>query len=141
MRSSGCAVISGALCVHSLGVMMTMMNLWMSTLVMTTDYSRMRSQSGMIRKRTHRHTPGFRYSHPLYQTQSLPLTRTLPKMNSRLISSYVAPADCPVNSSIFVPSLLHGDTAQGFWTASSFPQTIRSGSLVNTTSSVTRCHA
>jgi len=51
-------------------------------------------------------------------------------MNSRLISSYVAPADCPVNPSIFVSSLLHRETAQGFWTASRVPQTTRSSSLV-----------
>ena len=109
---------------------MMMMNLWMLTLVMTTDYSHMGSQSGMNRKRAHRHALGFRHSHPLYQTQSLPLTRTSPKMNSHPISSYVAPADCPVNPSIFVSSLLHGETAQGFWTASYVPQTTRSGSLV-----------
>jgi len=51
-------------------------------------------------------------------------------MNSRLISSYVAPADCPVNPSIFVSSLLYGETVQGFWTASYVLQTTRSSSLV-----------
>jgi len=56
-------------------------------------------------------------------------TADLPKMNSRLISSYVVPEDCPVDPSIFVPCLLHGETAQGFWTASYVPQTTRIGSL------------
>jgi len=50
-------------------------------------------------------------------------------MNSCLISSYVAPADCPVDPSIFAPSLLHGEAAQGFWTASYVPQTTRIKSL------------
>jgi hypothetical protein len=50
-------------------------------------------------------------------------------MNSRLISSYVTPEDCPVDPSIFVPSLLHGEAAQGFWTASYIPQTTRISSL------------
>jgi len=56
-------------------------------------------------------------------------TADLPKMNSFLISSYVAPADCPVDPSIFAPSLLHGEAAQGFWTASFVPQTTQINSL------------
>ena len=56
-------------------------------------------------------------------------TADLPKMNSCLISSYVAPADCPVDPSVFAPSLLHGESAQGFWTVSYVPQTTRINSL------------
>ena len=56
-------------------------------------------------------------------------TAHIPKMNSRLISSYVAPPDCPVDPSTFVPSLLHGEAAQGFWTISYVPQTTRTSTL------------
>src|SRR5712691_6773943 len=71
--------------------------------------------------------PGFQVSpSALSDTKSTPDS---PKMNSRLISSYVAPADCPVDPSIFAPSLLHGEAAQGFWTASYVPQTTRTSSF------------
>ena len=48
------------------------------------------------------------------------------KINSQHISHYVPSADCPVpgDAPIFVPSLLHGETSQGFWTATYPPQTI-----------------
>ena len=71
--------------------------------------------------------PGFQViTSALSNTNS---TTELPKMNSCLISSSVAPADCPVDPSIFVASLLHGETAQGFWTASYVPQTTRTRTL------------
>ena len=43
-------------------------------------------------------------------------TADLSKMNSRHISHYEIPADWASDPSIFVPSLFHGDTVQGFWT-------------------------
>jgi hypothetical protein len=48
------------------------------------------------------------------------------KMNSPHISRHVLPAECPADPSIFLPSLLHGETAQGFWNASYVHQTTRS---------------
>jgi hypothetical protein len=56
-------------------------------------------------------------------------TSDLLKVNSQHISRCIPPADCPVNSLIFVPNLLHGETAQGFWKASYVPQKTRSISL------------
>ena len=71
--------------------------------------------------------PGFQViTSALSDTNS---TADLPKMNSRLISSYVSPADCPVDPWIFVPSLLHGEASQGFWTVSYVPQTTRTSPL------------
>jgi hypothetical protein len=71
--------------------------------------------------------PGFQViTKTLSDTNS---TTDSPKMNSHLISNYVAPADCPVDPSVFVPTLLHGEVAQGFWTASYVPQTTRTSSL------------
>ena len=71
--------------------------------------------------------PGFQVIiAPLSGTKS---TADLPKLNSRLISSHVVPTCCPVDPSIFVPSLLHGETAQGFWTVSYVPPTARISSL------------
>jgi hypothetical protein len=45
------------------------------------------------------------------------------KMKSRHISSYEIPEDCSpdVDSSIFVPRLLHGETTQAFYTATYIP--------------------
>ena len=54
------------------------------------------------------------------------LTVDLFKINSQYISHHIPPANCPVAPSIFVPSLLHGEISQGFWTASYVRQTIRS---------------
>jgi len=71
--------------------------------------------------------PGFQVIAPA--SSDARSTANLPKMNSRLISSYVAPEDCPVDPSTFVPCLLHGEAAQGFWTASYVPQTTRISSL------------
>ncbi|KAI9511011.1 hypothetical protein F5148DRAFT_1274479 [Russula earlei] len=51
------------------------------------------------------------------------------QMNSRHISRYVAPAGCSVDPFAFVPSLIHGETAQGFWTASYVPPTTQTNSL------------
>ncbi|KAI9460706.1 hypothetical protein F5148DRAFT_1276740 [Russula earlei] len=51
------------------------------------------------------------------------------QMNSRHISHYVPPADCSVDPLTFVPSLIHGETAQGFWTASYVPQSTQTKSL------------
>jgi hypothetical protein len=42
-------------------------------------------------------------------------------MNSPHISHYEAPADCTLDSNIFVPGLFHGETAQGFWTVTYVP--------------------
>ena len=47
-------------------------------------------------------------------------------MNSRHISSYVAPDECSIDPSIFVPRLLRGETAQGFLTATYVRRQIRS---------------
>jgi hypothetical protein len=66
------------------------------------------------------------------------LVTDLFKMISSHISRYVLPAECPADPSIFLPSLLHGETAQGFWTASYVDQTIRSHSLE--THSITRVY-
>jgi hypothetical protein len=71
--------------------------------------------------------PGFQVI--IFASSDAKSTADLPKMNSRLISSYVAPADCPVDPLIFVPSLLHGEAAQGFWTASYVPPMARISSL------------
>ena len=59
------------------------------------------------------------------------LTADLIQMNSQHISHYVPSADCPVpvDSPIFLPSLLHGETSQGFWIVSYPPQTIPLGNL------------
>ncbi|KAI0250894.1 hypothetical protein BJV78DRAFT_1275616 [Lactifluus subvellereus] len=43
------------------------------------------------------------------------------QMNSRLISPYERPSDCPVDPSVLAPRLLHGETTQGFLTASFIP--------------------
>ena len=51
------------------------------------------------------------------------------KINSRHISRYEPPEDCSVDPSIFVPSLIHGETTQGFWTATYVPQRTRSSAL------------
>jgi hypothetical protein len=47
-------------------------------------------------------------------------------MNSRHILHYIAPNGCSINPSIFVPRLLHGETAQGFLTAAYVQRQIRS---------------
>ena len=56
-------------------------------------------------------------------------TTDFTKVNSRLISSHIIPGDCPVDSAILIPRLLHGEVAQGFWTASYVPQMTRICSL------------
>jgi hypothetical protein len=56
-------------------------------------------------------------------------TANLVKLRSQHVSRYVPPVECPVNPSLLTPRLLHGETAQGFWTASYVAQRIRSGSL------------
>ncbi|KAF8257887.1 hypothetical protein EI94DRAFT_1220106 [Lactarius quietus] len=48
------------------------------------------------------------------------------QMNSRHVSHYVSPDGCSIDPSIFVPRLLHGETAQGFLTASYVQRQIRS---------------
>jgi hypothetical protein len=50
------------------------------------------------------------------------------KMNSRHISRYAIPATWgrALDPSSFVPTLFHGETAQGFWTVTYVPQAIRS---------------
>jgi hypothetical protein len=53
----------------------------------------------------------------------------LVKLRSQHICPYVPPVECPVNPSLLTPRLLHGETAQGFWTVSYIAQTIRSGGL------------
>jgi hypothetical protein len=70
--------------------------------------------------------PGFRV---FLSPAGLKLITDLFKMNSRHISRYVLPTECPVDPSIFLPSLLQGETAQGFWTASYVRQTTRSVGL------------
>ena len=71
--------------------------------------------------------PGFQVI--IFASSDTKSTADLPKMNSRLISGYVVPEDCPVDPLIFVPSLLHGEAAQGFWTASYVPPRARISSL------------
>ncbi|KAI9511015.1 hypothetical protein F5148DRAFT_1281300 [Russula earlei] len=51
------------------------------------------------------------------------------QINSRHISRYVAPAGCSVDPLAFIPSLIHGETAQGFWTASYVPPATQTNSL------------
>ncbi|KAI0253468.1 hypothetical protein BJV78DRAFT_1153084 [Lactifluus subvellereus] len=48
------------------------------------------------------------------------------QMNSRLISPYESPSDCPVDPSVLAPRLLSGETTQGFLTASFIPRQTRS---------------
>ena len=50
-------------------------------------------------------------------------------MNSRHISHYEVPADCTLDPYIFVPGLFHGETAQGFWTATYVPQQTQNNSF------------
>ena len=47
-------------------------------------------------------------------------------MISRYISPYTAPEECLLDSSIFVPRLLRGETAQGFLTANYVQRQIKS---------------
>ena len=71
--------------------------------------------------------PGFQVvTSALSDTKS---TADFTKVSSRLISSHMAPGDCPVDPSILIPHLLHGEVAQGFWTASYIPQMTRICSL------------
>ncbi|KAI0294252.1 hypothetical protein B0F90DRAFT_1670558 [Multifurca ochricompacta] len=51
------------------------------------------------------------------------------QMNSRHILPYEAPSDCSVDPSVFVPRLLHGETTQGFWTATFISRQIQTEHL------------
>lgn len=51
------------------------------------------------------------------------------KMNLRHIPRYMAPPCCSVDASTFVPRLLLGETAQGFWTVTYVHQYIKRRSL------------
>jgi hypothetical protein len=50
-------------------------------------------------------------------------------MKSRHISHYEPPALCPLDPSIFVPGLFHGEIAQGFWTVTYAPPATRTLAL------------
>jgi hypothetical protein len=52
-------------------------------------------------------------------------------MNAQQIMRHVPSADCPVpvDSPIFLPRLLHGETSHGFWIVSYPPQKIPLGDL------------
>ena len=50
-------------------------------------------------------------------------------MNSTYISRGAPPADGSADPSIFVPTLLYGEVAQGFWTASYVPPKTRTTTL------------
>ena len=66
--------------------------------------------------------PGFQVHIPLFFR---PITNLF-KMNSRHILHYVAPYESTINPSTFLPRLLHGETAQGFLTATYVRRQIRS---------------
>ncbi|KAI0302864.1 hypothetical protein B0F90DRAFT_1816439 [Multifurca ochricompacta] len=51
------------------------------------------------------------------------------QMNSRHILPYEAPSDCSVDPAVFVPRLLHGETTQGFWTATFISRQIQTEHL------------
>jgi hypothetical protein len=67
--------------------------------------------------------PGFQVN--LSFTEGEP-NSDLSKMNSHHISRYIIPARCSVDPSTFIPRLVHGETAQGFWTVTYVQQCIRS---------------
>jgi len=72
--------------------------------------------------------PGFKV---ILSSIRLILTADSIKMNSQHISHHVPSADCPVpvDSPIFLPSLLRGETSHGFWIVSYPPQAIPLGNL------------
>jgi hypothetical protein len=72
--------------------------------------------------------PGFKVMLSFIRSNSM---ADLFKIYSQHISHGVPPADCPVpvDSPIFRPGLLHGETSQGFWTTTYPPQTIPLGNL------------
>jgi hypothetical protein len=72
--------------------------------------------------------PGFKV---ILSSIRLIIHADLIKMNSQHISHYLPSVDCPVpvDSPLFVPSLLHGETSQGFWIVTYPPQTIPLGNL------------
>ena len=63
--------------------------------------------------------PGFQVVFP--SSGRKPISDRL-KIHSRHISRYVPPDDCSVDPSIFIPRLVHGETAQGFWTVTYIPR-------------------
>jgi hypothetical protein len=71
--------------------------------------------------------PGFKVNLSSIKRKSTTSTDLL-KMNSRHISRYAIPANWgrALDPSSFVPTLFHGETAQGFWTVTYVPQAIRS---------------
>lgn len=67
--------------------------------------------------------PGFQVFIPFTRLKSI---SNQSKMKSRHISCHEVSDNCSVDPSIFVPHLLHGETAQGFWTVTYIPRQTQS---------------